>query len=394
MRLLTERPFRYDSRMPREVYLDWAATAPPEPSWLDAGRDASIEFFSNPSSAHSGGARAKAALDSARESLLESLGGAGKAVFCSGATEANEIALGGILLRPGEPLVAVSAIEHPSIHEACKGLARRGLATAVIGVGPDGIVRPEDVRYAMEKKPRLVAVMAVNNETGAIQDLSAIVEAVRSADGGKDARVHADATQAFGKLPFDPGALGIDSAAFSAHKLGGPRGVGLLWTLKDIDVLWKGGGQEDGMRPGTENLGGAVSFALAAESALAMMNAERERVSALASSAMEGILALGGKVLPAARKIGDVRYSPWIVQAALPGISAEVLVRFLSDRGVLVSTGSACSSKRRDRRVLAAMGIDEKTALSAFRVSFGRTSTGGEVDAFLAALSDAPERLR
>jgi cysteine desulfurase len=380
--------------MPREVYLDWAATAPPEPSWLDAGRDASIEFFSNPSSTHSGGARAKSALESARARILASLGGTGKAVFCSGATEANEIALGSILLRPGEPLVAVSAIEHPSIHEACKGLSRRGLATAIIGVGSDGIVRPEDVRAAMEKKPRLVAVMAVNNETGAIQDLGGIVEAVRSAEGGKDARVHADATQAFGKLPFFPGALGLDSAALSAHKIGGPRGLGLFWTSKAIDALWKGGGQEEGMRPGTENTGSSVSFALAAESALAAGKAEGERVSSLCSAVMEGIYALGGIILPASRKIGDLRYSPWIVQAALPGIPAEVLVRFLSDRGVLLSTGSACSSRRRERRVLAAMGIDEETSLSAFRVSFGRGSSLEDVETFLAALSDADERLR
>jgi len=147
------------------------------------------------------------------------------------------------------------------------------------------------------------------------------------------------------------------------------------------------------MRAGTENLGGAVSFALAAEAAAASMKSERARIESLCSAAIEGIRSLGGTVIPAARAPADPRFSPWILQAALPGLPAEVLVRFLSDRGVLVSTGSACSSKRRDRRVLAAMGLDEGLSLSAFRVSFGRTSSPSDVETLLGLLADAKKEL-
>jgi len=379
--------------MPGEIYLDWAASAPPEPEWLRAGTEASPAHPATPSSAPSAGGRATRARDEARSRLLASFASGGSATLCSGATEANAIALGSVLVRSGRGLVAVSAIEHPSVHEACKGLSRCGLSAATIGVGPDGRVGPDALSSALSKRPRLVAVMAVNNETGAIQDIPAVVAAVRSSQGGEDVRVHVDATQALGKMPFDPSALGVDSAAFSAHKIGGPRGVGLLWTRKPLDVLWKGGGQEEGMRAGTENLGGAVSFALAAEAAAASMKSERARIESLCSAAIEGIRSLGGTVIPAARAPADPRFSPWILQAALPGLPAEVLVRFLSDRGVLVSTGSACSSKRRDRRVLAAMGLDEGLSLSAFRVSFGRTSSPSDVETLLGLLADAKKEL-
>ncbi len=375
------------------TYLDWAAAAPPDASWLDAGTAAAMECYANPSSPHAPGRAARERLESARSAILSCLGGKGMLSICSGATEANAIALQAALLPPGQAVLAYSSIEHASVHDAARGLERLGARGVAVACREDGIVDPRLFGRAAGKGARLAALMAINNETGAIQDIPGLVAELRALPRGSDIRIHVDATQALGRLTFDPWALGVDSVAFSVHKLGGPRGIGFLWTRSPLDVLARGGGQEWGIRPGTENLAGAVAASMALGAATAAMEAERARVTELAARALEGIRALGGIPVPACRTVRDERYSPWILQARLPGIPAEVLVRVLSDRGVYISTGSACSSRKRERRVLAAMGLDEDEALSAFRVSFGRLSRAEDVERFLEALSMARRSL-
>jgi cysteine desulfurase len=240
----------------------------------------------------------------------------------------------------------------------------------------------------------------VNNETGAIQRVSetaaAVAEAARAL-GRKVPRIHADAVQALGKIPFSPEGLGVSSAAFSAHKIGGQRGIGALWYSGELEALAAGGGQEGGVRPGTESLQGAWAFAAAAEAAVAALDRNRERALALESRLFSGLAAIRGAApLPLGRAAGDPRYSPFILSIAFPGLSGEVMVRALSDAGVAVSTGSACSSnsKRAGRRVLEAMGLDSDLALSAIRVSTGAGSSEPDIDRFLEAASEAYSKLR
>jgi cysteine desulfurase len=245
-----------------------------------------------------------------------------------------------------------------------------------------------------------VAVMAVNNETGAVQDIAGIARAVAGAAaafGRAPPRLHCDAVQALGKVELDLAAAGASSIAFSAHKVRGPRGVGALWTSAAVEPLALGGGQEGGLRPGTESLLGAWAFAAAAESARSGFAQRAERARALEARLLSGVPALGGALaLPLGRAPGDGRYSPFIVSVAFPGLSGEVLARSLSDEGVAVSAGSACSSnsRRAGGRVLRAMGLGEDLSLSSVRVSTGDSTAEADIDRFLEAASLAYRRLK
>jgi cysteine desulfurase len=234
----------------------------------------------------------------------------------------------------------------------------------------------------------MIAVMAVSNDTGAVEPLEEIVAAVRDREKsvGGGIHFHSDAVQALGKVPFDPSALGVDSAAFSGHKIGAPRGIGLLYLAKPIRPLSAGGGQEGGVRPGTENLRGIVGITLAAE-----------RCADGFTERLEHGRRLERKILEAVREVPSVRllrnldpkhlYSPWIVTLSIPPVPGEVLVRILSDRGFAVGTGSACSAAKAKRtRSLENMGIDEETAFSAIRISTGPSTTVEEVEEFLRVL--------
>jgi cysteine desulfurase len=206
-----------------------------------------------------------------------------------------------------------------------------------------------------------------------------------------------DCVQALGKIPLDFLARGVDSAAFSAHKIRGPKGVGALWTLAPIQALAQGGGQEEGMRSGTENLFGAEAFCRCAEEAMKNASADRAMALALETRLIEGVSRIrGARVVPESRKAGDARWVPSIVSFAFPGLGGEVMARALSDRGIAVSTGSACSHVKRasGRRVLDAMGLDEALSFSAIRVSTGPTTDPVQIDAFLSAAEDIYAKLR
>jgi cysteine desulfurase len=402
------------------TYLDWAATSPPDAEILAAAAREASAAFGNPSSRHALGLEARERLELARSRLAAALAGggataprggaaAGRIAFTSGGTEADAAPLLAVLRsaltarRGGEMKelrILTTGIEHAAVFEEARVLESLGLALDIVNPGPDGLVDPARIAEAVRKDTALVAVMAVNNETGAIQDLAAVSRAVAEAaraSGRKSPRVHADAVQALGKVPFSPAGLGLSSAAFSAHKIRGPRGSGALWLDGSFEGIAAGGGQEGGVRPGTENLQGAWGFAAAAESAVAALGRNRELALALEARLLDGLAAIGGAApLPLGRRAGDPRYSPFILSVAFPGLSGEVMVRGLSDAGVAVSTGSACSSnsKRAGRRVLEAMGLESALAQCAIRVSTGELSTTGDVDRFLEAASDTYARLR
>jgi cysteine desulfurase len=392
------------------TYLDWASTSPPDAGILaDAARVAS-RLYGNPSSKHGLGAEARAALEEARGRLAAALcPGGGRVSFTSGGSEADSLPLFAVLRsalnarRDGSIKalhIVASEIEHAAVYEQAMMLRSLGLGLTLVPAESDGRLDPERVGAAVERDSALVAVMAVNNETGAIQPIAEIAAAVSraaAAFGRAPPRLHVDAVQALGKVGFDPKASGASSAAYSAHKLRGPRGVGALWTAAPFEPLQVGGGQEQGLRPGTESLQGAWAFAAAAEAALAGLDEGRRRALSLEQRLISGLASIPGALpLPLGRKAGDGRYSPFILSAAFPGLGGEVLARALSDSGVAVSTGSACSSnaKRAGRRVLAAMGLGEGLAQSAIRVSTGFLSTEADIDAFLEAAAAAYLKLK
>lgn len=383
------------------VYLDWAATTPPDLSLLAPALEESGRLYANPSSPHAAGKAAREALEAARSSLLASLasfaGGAapsGNLVFTGSGTEADQIPLLALLRARGAstaPHLVLSAIEHAAVSAQAETLARLGFAITVVKPGADGLIQAERVAEAIRPNTRLVAVMAVNNETGAVNDIGAIGRAIAMAAASlgspRPPLFHVDCVQALGKVPFDLKAAGATSAAFSAHKLRGPRGVGALWHAKPIEALAIGGGQESGVRSGTENLFGALAFARCAANAAATMAGHFVRARALERRFLEGLATIPGAIaIPLGRTPGDPRWSPWIVSASFPGLGGEVLARALSDSGIAVSTGSACSHTKgaaKERRVLAAMGLPAELSFSSIRLSWGSTTAESDIDRFL-----------
>jgi cysteine desulfurase len=373
--------------MKRRYYFDWAATA------LPAGPRPSLPVpFGNPSSPHTEGRLARKALEDARSRCAAALGvGAETLYFTSGGTEANMIALHSLLLRNGPPgAILYSAMEHPSVRENALALQKLGIPARQIQPEKDGRVSGGKFSAALDRaeRPALAAVMAVNNETGSVNDIGALAALSRKFPG-PHLRFHCDIVQAIGKIPVALGEWGADSASLSAHKLGGPRGIGLLYLRDPIGVLGSGGSQERGIRPGTENVAGAAGLAEILET-----RAKNETVCAEYAAAvsrfkflMQSLRALDRcTLIPEDRRDEDERFSPYILQAAFKGIPGQAMVRALDDLGFAVSTGSACSSHKETRPVLDAMGVDRETAFYGIRVSQGWTTTEDDIDALCRAV--------
>ena len=365
--------------MSRIVYLDYNATAPVRPEAASAVA-AALAVIGNPSSVHAPGRAARRLLEEAREAVAALVSGRPQeVVFTSGGTEANNLALAG----GGQPLL-VSAGEHDSVLRAAPRAAR-------VPLRPDGVVDLAALRdmLAAEGAPALVSVMHANNETGVIQPLAEIVSLARAAG----ALVHCDAVQSAGKIPLDMAALDLDLVSLSAHKLGGPPGVGalVLGPGRTVEPGLRGGGQERGRRAGTENLPGAAGFGAAAAAALAALPS----VTALASlrDRLESeVMGLS----PGSRIFGrEARRLPNTSCFSTPGLSAETQVMALDLAGVAVSAGSACSSgKVQPSHVLRAMGASPEEAGSAIRVSLGWQTREADIGHFLAAWRRLYEKSR
>jgi cysteine desulfurase len=356
--------------MRRSAYLDYNATAPLRPE-VTAAVSAALVEVGNPSSVHGFGRAARSRLETAREQVAALVGARpSQVLFTSGGTEANNLAIG----ETGRARILVSAIEHDSVLKAA--------ASDLIPVERSGVVdlAALDHMLAAERGSTLVALMLANNETGVIQP---VTEAVRIAHA-HGALFHCDAVQAAGKIAVDFSVLGADLMSLSAHKLGGPPGVGALIVADHVELRarQRGGGQERGRRAGTENLPGIVGFGVAAEIAAAELGA-MARIAELRDDLERRVLA----AVPAAVIFGlEVGRLPNTTCVSLPGLSSEVQVMGLDLAGVAVSAGSACSSgKVQNSHVLRAMGADASTAGSAIRVSLGWQSSPTDVDHFIAA---------
>ena len=358
---------------PQRHYLDHAATTPIRASARTAWLEAS-EQVGNPSSLHGAGRHARAIVEDARESVAASLGAhPTEVIFTSGATEANNLALA----SAHGPIVTTAA-EHHSVLDPAKALG-----AVLVGVNANGIV---DLAALTLEVPRagLISIHWVNNETGAVQPVAQVV--ALAADAGVP--VHSDAVQAVGHLDVGFAGSGLALMSVSAHKVGGPIGVGALLARRDISLtpLALGGGQQRG-RSGTLDAPGAAAFAVALAEAVAERTGERERLAGLKARLVE---TLGHEVTSA-----RATTSPHIVHLVIPGASAEAMLAALDLRGIEVSSGSACTAGIVDAsHVLIAMGRSVEDAASALRISLGRTTTEADVDALNAALPDVVARAR
>ncbi len=353
----------------------------------------------NPSALHAAGRAARAVVEEARESLAASLGAhPSEVILTSGGTEADNLAvLGTHRARanadPRRRRVVASSFEHHAVLEPVEHLVEReGAVVTWVDPGPDGIVTVDSVRAAIEEDPAsvsLVSVMWANNEVGTISPLSAIAE-VAHAHG---IPVHSDAVQAFGHVPLDFRASGVDLLTVTAHKLGGPVGVGALVARRDaaIEPIAFGGGQERDVRSGTLNVAGARGFAVAAAESVARTSVESARITALRDDLMERAAALDPTIeVTGAWTSGDTtRRLPGHAHLLVPGTDSEALLYVLDRAGVAASTGSACrAGVARQSHVVTAIGRGDFVG-TALRLTLGHTSTAADVEAFLAVLPEA-----
>ena len=379
-------------------YFDWAATAPLEEDIIKESIDISMEFYGNPSSVHNMGTVAKQKLLQARQTTAKALGVNPESVFfTSGGTEANHIPILSLLQRPAKGTVLISAIEHPSIREQADMLKHCGWKINQVQPDSRGIITADAVEKALTSDTVLVCIMAVNNETGAVQPVHEIADTlvrISAQSGKRRAKLHVDCVQAGGKIPFRVNHKGIDSASFSAHKIGGPRGIGVLYLAQKIDPFLKGGGQEQGIRSGTENLAGAWAISKCLERYYILPGTPQEKRYEeqinLTSDFINKITAgQKAKIIPEERiSLPEENYSPWVVQVAFKNIPGEVMVRALSEKGFYISTGSACSARKMNRPVLEAMGVSKQDATNAVRFSFGHRTTTQDIENLLKAVEE------
>jgi cysteine desulfurase len=366
------------------VYLDHNATTPLDPRVLEGMLPYLAAQYGNASSRHEYGRAARRAIDEARQRVAFAVGAhPTEVVFTSGGSEANNLFIKGAAACLSAGVVAISAIEHPCVREPAKQLVRSGWRLREIAVDGNCRVASADFQAVLAEKPAIVSVMLANNETGAVQDVSALAAQAKATQ----AWFHTDAAQAFGKLALDFRALnaaGVHAMTLSAHKLGGPKGAGALVVDKRVELqpLIAGGGHERGLRSGTENVAAIVGFGLAAELAVARLDARAQQVSALRAQLEAGLVAQGATIFAgAAERLPNTSYF------ALAGVDGETLVGKLDRAGFAVAAGAACSSANPEpSHVLLAMGIESSLARGAVRVSLGPDTTASQVRDFLAAL--------
>lgn len=368
--------------MPSRIYLDWNATTPLRAEARSAMLAAS-ELIGNPSSVHAEGREARRLVEDARALLATSVGALPRnAVFTSTGTEANALALSPGLRGPsGGPVerLLVSAVEHASV------LAGGRFPTDQIGqirVTRSGLIDLDHLKALLgDGPPALISIMAANNETGALQPIAEAAGIVHGAGG----LLHVDAIQAFGKISFDIKVIGADLATFSAHKIGGPKGVGALVVAEGVaglEPLLRGGGQELNRRAGTENVAGIAGFGAAVRVALQALPEDAERMASLRDRLENGICSMAGATVFSS----DVGRLPNTVLFTAPGLKAETAVIGFDLEGVAVSSGSACSSgKVQPSHVLSAMGYDPTVAQGAVRLSLGWSTEPDDINRALEA---------
>ena len=380
-----------------DAYFDNSATTAPCCEAVNAVADAMTRCWGNPSSLHRQGNLAKELLDSSRESVAKALSCAPEEIFfTSGGTESNNLALKGAayqMRRMGRRIVSTS-IEHPSVDETLNRLEAEGFEVIKLKVDSYGRINERELYSAVNSNTILITMMLVNNEVGTIMPVQAAKRAAMMARS--PALIHCDAVQAFGKMPIKPALLGVDLMTISSHKIHGPKGVGALYIRKGVKIkpVTTGGEQEQqknnnnlSIRPGTEAMPAIAGFAAAAR-ALPDPKRELEHITMLRDYMVSKLTELDGVVVNSPPDA-----LPYVTNVSVIGIKAEPMLNFLSDRGICVSSGSACS-KGKKSHVLLQMGLDRKRLDSPLRISFSRFTTVQEIDALITGIAEGKKIIR
>lgn len=374
------------------IYLDNSATTMPDKAVVESFRKTTEQFFANPSSIHQLGGTSEKLLYTAKKQAAQLLQvDADEIIFTSGGTEGNNIAVKGIALEHqnrGKHIIT-SAIEHPSIDEACSSLEKLGFEITVLPVDDKGIVSVQDVENAIREDTILISIMHVNNEIGSIQPIKEIGEVAKRYP---KLFFHIDAVQGLGKIPLKLSDSGIDLCTFSGHKIHGLKGTGILYIKKTTTIfpLFHGGGQENGLRSGTENLAGAVAMV----KALRLIK-EKE------ANHYHHLYKLGKYLREELKKLDGVKINspedgaPHIMNISIPGVKPEVIIHMLGEKEIYISTKSACSSKQKDEsKILIACGLKREEAISGLRISLSYENTLEEITVFTKALSEAVNQFK
>ena len=382
--------------MPQPVYLDHAATTPVRPEVLEAMLPyLTDQSFGNPSSAHRFGRAARAGIEQARRQIAEALGAEpNQVVFTSGGTESDNLGIVGAALAArerGERMcVAVSAIEHKAVLAAAHAVCHLGGQEVLLPVDAGGRLELETLERVLADRPAVVSVMWVNNEIGVVQPVAEI--AGRCHDAG--ITFHTDAVQAFGKVPVSMQELPCTLLTISGHKIGGPKGIGamIVRDRKAIEAIIHGGGQQFGIRPGTENVAGAVALGRAAQLAASEQADLSRRLSALRDE-------LAARLKETVHELAIIaehsERAPQVLSVAIAGADSEALLMHLDLAGIAVSSGSACSTGAVEpSHVLVAMGVPRELALGTIRFSLGRESGRDDIDRVISVFPGVVTKVR
>lgn len=373
------------------IYMDHAATTPLSHHALEAMMPYLTEEFGNPSSVYAPGRRTRRAMDRARETVAAAFGAHPDEIyFTSGGTESDNWVIRSVGRLGGQRRrIVTSAVEHHAILRTVEAMRGSGYETCILGVDGSCRVSPESLRKAVNGETALVSVMTANNEVGTVMPVAELAAAAHEAG----ALFHTDAVQAAGHIPLQVEQLGIDMMSFSAHKFGGPKGVGGLYLRRGLPIGpgQFGGGQERGLRSGTENVAGAVGMAAALEESCRSMEEDRKKVSALRDRLIRGVLRIPGTRLTG----GSENRLPGNASFIFEGVEGEALVFLLDQNGICASSGSACSAGALEpSHVLLAMGLSEELARGSLRLTLGADNTGADVDTLLNLLPEIISRLR
>ena len=388
-----------------EHYFDWAATSPADADILQESLELTLENWGNPSSTHAIGKQAKKLLDEARERCAKAFDVKPETIFfTSGGTESDQIPILSMLNKPSKGTILISSIEHPAVREQAIAMKKCGWNVNSIPADKNGIITPEAVEKLLTSDTMLVCVMAVNNETGSIQPIYEIADLLLEHYAGKrKPKFHVDCVQAAGKIPLNISHKGIDSAAFSSHKICGPRGIGILYLKDPLDSFLRGGGQEKGIRSGTENVFGAVAFSkclkryylrthILDDDIVYTSYSHYIKQTETTDSFLKNLSSLNCcTIIPPTRMENKELFSPYVVQAAFNKIPGNVMLRALDSKGFYISTGSACSSKKAGRPVLEAMHISPDLRENSVRFSFGPHTTQTAVNELFEAVKEIAE---
>ena len=371
------------------IYADNAATTKLRETALEAMLPWLRESFGNPSALYRQGREARRAVENARRTAAALLGADQNEIFFnSGGTEGNNTALRGVMAAAKGRHLVTTAFEHHAVLHTAAALERAGYEVTYVQPDRTGHVSPDAVAAAVRPDTALISVMTVNNELGTLQPVREIASLAKR----HGILFHTDAVQAAGHIQLNAEELGADLLTLSAHKFGGPKGTGIFYVRRGtpLSPLLTGGGQERGMRSGTENVAGIVGTVRALEEAVSEMDGEARRLTALRERLTAGVLAI-----PHVRENGSGPRLPGIANFSFAAVEGEYLAVYLDNAGIAVSPGSACAAGSEEpSHVLTAIGLDRASAKGGLRISLGRDNTGEDVDRIVSALAESAEKLR